>query len=310
MVGMKHPDERVALQAVEFWSTVCKEEVDLAIEAQEAQEYRESPETESKHFAKIALHEIVPVLLLLLTKQEDLADKDEWNVSMAAGTCLSLLAGAVQDAIVPAVIPFIEAHIKSTDWHHREAAVMTFGSILEGDPIVLTPLTAQALPLLIDMMTDTNTDVKDTVAWPLGRICDLLIQTIKPDVHLLAWVSALIRGLADKHPRIVSNCCWVLMNLTGPLSLYTEGVVQALLHITESIASRTAAYKAISAHISGATLDIIPVVQNLLSVDNRNNRNELQSNFCSIVMFPDLLRLSSGYLNPEPQLRLILLFRT
>lgn len=32
---MKHADERVALQAVEFWSTVCEEEVDLAIEAQE-----------------------------------------------------------------------------------------------------------------------------------------------------------------------------------------------------------------------------------------------------------------------------------
>lgn len=35
VVGMKHTDERVALQAVEFWSTVCEEEVELAIEAQE-----------------------------------------------------------------------------------------------------------------------------------------------------------------------------------------------------------------------------------------------------------------------------------
>lgn len=32
---MKHQDEQVALQAVEFWSTVCEEEVELAIEAQE-----------------------------------------------------------------------------------------------------------------------------------------------------------------------------------------------------------------------------------------------------------------------------------
>jgi len=32
---MKHTDERVALQAVEFWSTVSEEEVELAIEAQE-----------------------------------------------------------------------------------------------------------------------------------------------------------------------------------------------------------------------------------------------------------------------------------
>ena len=33
--GVKHPDECVALQAIEFWSTVCKEEVDLTLEAQE-----------------------------------------------------------------------------------------------------------------------------------------------------------------------------------------------------------------------------------------------------------------------------------
>jgi len=32
---MKHTDERVALQAVEFWTTVCEEEVELAAEATE-----------------------------------------------------------------------------------------------------------------------------------------------------------------------------------------------------------------------------------------------------------------------------------
>jgi importin subunit beta-1 len=113
---------------------------------------------------------------------------------MRPATCLTLLACAVQDAVVPAIIPFIEAHIKATDWHQREAAVMTFGSILEGpDPFVLTPLVAQALPLLIDMMTDVNAHVRDTTAWTLGRICDLLIQTIKPDVHLHPLVGGLCR---------------------------------------------------------------------------------------------------------------------
>lgn len=268
VVGMRHSDERVALQAVEFWSTVCEEEVDLAIEAQEvrppflrflalntnrvrkkAQEYGDIPETESKFFAKIALPEIVPVLLTLLTRQEDDAEDDEWNVSMAAATCLALLAGAVQDSVVPAVIPFIEAHIKSGDWHQREAAIMTFGSILEGpDPAVLKPLVDQALPLLIDMMTDSNLHVKDTTAWTLGRICDLLIASIKPDVHLHPLISALVTGLQDS-PRIVANCCWALMNLAdqygiyyeddgeppqnGPLSPYYEGVVQALLRVTD-----------------------------------------------------------------------------
>ena len=37
-MGMRHPDEPVALQAIEFWATVCEEEIDLAAEAQEVSE--------------------------------------------------------------------------------------------------------------------------------------------------------------------------------------------------------------------------------------------------------------------------------
>lgn len=173
---------------------------------------------------------------------------------MAAATCLSLLAQTVADAIVPAVIPFIESHIKSADWHQREAAVMTFGSILDGpDPSVLTPLVAQALPILLEMTRDSNTMVKDTVAWTLGRICDLNVSSLKPDEHLHGLVSALVNMLEDK-PRIIANCCWALMNLSdqlggqvydeptvsqqGPLAPYYEGIVNSLLRITEKYVLR------------------------------------------------------------------------
>lgn len=70
---------------------------------------------------------------------------------MAAATCPTLPAGAgaVQDAIVPAVIPFIEAHAKDQNSHYPKAAIMTFSSLLEGPyPAVLTLLVNQALPLL------------------------------------------------------------------------------------------------------------------------------------------------------------------
>ncbi|KAG6370364.1 armadillo-type protein [Boletus reticuloceps] len=330
VMGMKHNDERVALQAVEFWTTVCEEEIELAHEAREAADYGEPPEVESKFFAKIALPEVIPVLLSLLTHQEEDADEDEWNISMSAGTCLGFMAQAVADPIVPAVIPFIEANIKAQDWHQREAAIMTFGSILDGpDPTVLMPLVNQALPLLIGMMNDSNLHVKDTTAWTLGRICDLLINTIKPDVHLHPLVSALVTGLQD-NPRIVTNCCWALMNLadqlgyleeenespqTGHLSPYYEGIVNALLRITETTSNeanfRTSAYEAITSYVTHASADVIPVVQNTLitilvrmeqllgmqnqivGVDDRNNWNELQSNLCSVVISV-VRRLSDG----------------
>ena len=34
-MGMKSDEEAIALQAVEFWSTVCEEEIELGIEAAE-----------------------------------------------------------------------------------------------------------------------------------------------------------------------------------------------------------------------------------------------------------------------------------
>ena len=217
----------------------------------QAYEYGESPERESRDFAKVALPEILPVILQLLTKQEEDADDDEWNVSMAAGTCLSLLALAVNDSIVSVVVPFIEQNITSQDWHFREAAVMAFGSILDGpDPTVLAPLIHQALPLLLTMLgpQEQNEDVKDTTAWTIARICDLHSPSLDPTTHFPAIVTAVVQGLLEK-PKIASNCAWALQTLadntstyeedesvippTSPLSAYYEHVFGALMNVTE-----------------------------------------------------------------------------
>jgi len=321
--GMKSDNEDVSLQAVEFWSTVCEEEIELQIEASEygADELEgadgETAPRQSHNFARVALPEILPVILQLLTKQEEDATEDEWNVSMAAGTCLSLLAQTVGDSIVVPIIPFVEANIRNGDWHFREAAVMAFGSILDGpEPKLLTPLVTQALPTLIEMMVkDPELHVKDTTAWTLGRISDVLIDTVKSDIHLPGLVQALVQGMNDS-PRIVGNCCWGIMNLveqvgsqdpidTSPMSPYYEGIVEGLLRTanreTNEANSRTSCYEALSTLSSYSANDTLPAIsklclvvleraEQLLSVqdqivgsDDRNNYNELQINFCGVL---------------------------
>ncbi|CAH7685795.1 armadillo-type protein [Phakopsora pachyrhizi] len=315
VLGMKHADDRVVLQAIEFWSTVCDEEIELQIEAEEAMEYCETPERESQHFAKVALPEILPVLLQLLTKQSEDADEDEWNVSMAAGTSLALLAQTVGDIIVNPVIPFVESKIKSADWHERDAAVMAFGSILDGpDFKVLDPLVSQALPTLIEMMRDPSPHVQDTAAWTLGRVTDQLVSTINPETHLEPLITALINGLSD-NTRIVGNCCWGLMNLseqlgdptqpTTVLSRFYEGIAKALIEFSERVSdeptSRTSAYEALGTLIKHAPEDALTVVSNALVVilersermlamqgqlvgdDDRRNYVDLQVAFCAVL---------------------------
>jgi len=70
IVGMRNPNPDVATQAVEFWSSVCEEELDITAEIQEALEMGEQPERENYNFAKKALMEVLPVILQLLFRQD------------------------------------------------------------------------------------------------------------------------------------------------------------------------------------------------------------------------------------------------
>ncbi|KAG0300028.1 karyopherin beta [Dissophora globulifera] len=316
--GMKSENDRVALQAVEFWSTVCEEEIDLESVRQDAIQSGTEPDVINYNFAKAALPETLSVLLQLMAKQDEDDDEDDWNLSMAAGTCLSLTAQCVGDPIVPPVIQFVEANIRNSEWQFREASVMAFGSILEGPSTeLLIPPVAQALPFLIEMMNDPVVKVKDTTAWTLGRVSQSLVECIKPEVHLQPLIEALVRGLEDSN-RIVSNCCLSLMNLAeqlegiqGPdsqtslMSPFFEGIVTALMQITgrntNEAFSRTSAYEAISVMVTHSAKDTFPTISALsttildrleqtiavqsqiVGIDERNSHSELQSNICSVL---------------------------
>ena len=70
---------------------------------------------------------------------------------------------------------FQQNHIKNPDWRYREASLMAFGAILEGpDPTNLKPLVEEAMPMLIQLMKEDSVAVKDTAAWTIGRVCELV----------------------------------------------------------------------------------------------------------------------------------------
>jgi importin subunit beta-1 len=224
VLGMKHENEKVALQAIEFWSTVCDEEIEIQAENEEWMDGDDENPRKSHQFALKAVGELVPVLLWLLTKREEDDDEDEWNLPMAAATCLSLLANCVGDLIVQPVIPFVEQNIQSPDWRFREAAVMVFGSILEGPkPELLQPLVQQALPILLELIRDPVLSVKDTAAWTLGRISDLLVSALQPEGNLQAIITAVVNGLSDS-PRVAANCCWVRLCVKRLTKVFDEFV--------------------------------------------------------------------------------------
>ncbi|KAI1851897.1 hypothetical protein JX265_008297 [Neoarthrinium moseri] len=278
ILGMKNEDEDVAKLAVEFWSTVCEEEIN--IEEDNAQVESSDQMRPFYNFARVATNEVVPTLLMLLTKQDEDAADDEYNLSRAAYQCLQLYSQAVNANIIPPVIQFVEGNLRSEDWHFREAAVAAFGAIMEGpDEKVLEPIVKQALPVLITMMEDSSTHVKDSTAYALGRITEACSEAIDPNTHLDPLIRSLFAGVHDV--KMASSCCWALMNLaerfSGDLDAASNAItphfnasVTNLLNVTSrpeaETTVRTTAYEVLSAFVQHAATESFPSIASLSDV--------------------------------------------
>lgn len=315
IMGMKNHEEDTAKLAVEFWSTVCEEEI--TIEDDNAQADTPAQFRTFHMFARVACQEVVPVLLHLLTRVEDDVSDLEYNIAKAAYQCLCLYAQTIGSVIIPMVLDFVEKNIRSEDWHNRDAAVSSFGAIMEGpDDQTLEPLVRTALPAIIDMMNDPVVQVKDSAAYCLGRICDAISDAVDPNVHLPPLIAALFNGL-QASPTMASSCCWALMNLAdrfsgdpgcqnNPLSPHFNDSIGHLLKLTEQPSTvstlRTAAYEVLSTFVVDAAQDSLRTVAALsdvivmrleetiglqaqiVSVEDRITLEEIQCSLSAVVL--------------------------
>eukprot|EP00798_Chlamydomonas_sp_ICE-L_P030705 gene30705-35732_t len=283
--AIKEDQEEVSLQALEFWSTLCDTELDLLDQ--------DSAEAPCHHFMKAASPHLIPILLELLTKQEEGCEHDEtnWGVAMAAGTCLGLASRVIEDMIVPMVMPFIQANIsKNTtpeDWRLREAATFAFGLILDGpNPSAFKDTVTSALGYLLQAMKDPHPAVKDTVAWTIGRIFEFLhspeyelklitnetlppiigslIEALKEDSHIVYRVCNAISALAvglDSYP-----------GGTSPMSPYFKDSIGALLQCAQRHATadhskvQIAAFEAINDLVRSTSRDTMDTVAQLIQI--------------------------------------------
>lgn len=318
--AVRSDEEAVALQAIEFWSSICDEEIEL--QEFEAADSAESGPSHSRFIEK-ALSSLVPMLLETLLKQDEDQDQDDnmWNLSMAGGTCLGLVARTVGDGIVPLVMPFVEANISKPDWRCREAATYAFGSILEGPTTEkLSPLVQSGLGFLLDAMKDQNSHVKDTTAWTLGRIFEFLhspasgFSVITSD-NLQRILGVLLDSIKDT-PNVAEKVCGAIYYLaqgyedagttdSSRLTPYLPNIISCLISTADRTDGgdsklRSASYETLNevvrcsniAETSQIIAQLLPVIMNklgqtlelqIISSDDRENQGDLQALLCGVL---------------------------
>ena len=251
-------------------------------------------------------------------------------MARASYQCLQLFAQSVGVEVIPIVLQFVEQNLRVADWQKRDAAVSAFGAIMEGpDEKTLEPLVKQALPLLLEKMQDDNIHVRDSAAYALGRVCDVVPGAIDAENQLSPLIEALFSGISSS-PKMAGSCCWALMSLadafcgdpgceTNAISPHFQPSVTALLSVTEKTDSnsqlRVAAYEVLNTFITNAANDNLPIVaklsevvlqrlegtlpmqQQIVSVEDRMILEEIQTSLASCTLA--IIQRLEGEIRPQ-----------
>lgn len=259
--------ESVVLQAIEFWSTVAEVEENILYEI----EFQGADKKRFQNFIGSALKLKLGDLLTqyCLTKQDENQTEEDWNISAAGSTCISLITKVVKGQIVEAIFGFITKNIKNTDWHYKEAATLAFSAILEIEGDSMKKLVEEALPIILGHVKNETTLVKDTTVFTIGRIAqfhpDVLTKFIDPVFQCLSI------AIQDES-RIASKACWSLFHIASqfphesfltnsPIAKYLMGVIKSLLTTSErkDVSEnnlRINLYAALSAFINASSPDM------------------------------------------------------
>ncbi|KAL9537722.1 hypothetical protein MBANPS3_011526 [Mucor bainieri] len=242
--GMSQPsDPSIVLLSIEFWSIICDIEISR----------KKENVTPMFSFADKSMISMMPTLFKLLIKEHVKPENDdEWDIPKAASNCLSLLASCCKDLVVPPLIRYIEQNLLTTDhvdWNQKEAAIIAFGSILNGpSKVKMKPLIEQILPTILACVKDpSNVHIRVAAAWTLTEIIKESSQVLDQYDSLHNIMSAIKEGLGDPSQKVSHIICIAIIHCaerlkpspnklidTGPLSKYTHSIITSLLNNTST----------------------------------------------------------------------------
>ena len=66
--------------------------------------------------------------------------------------------------------------------------------------------------MLIELLKDPSVVVRDTAAWTVGRVCEMLPEAAINDQYLKPLLQSLVDGL-QAEARVAANVCWVIISV-------------------------------------------------------------------------------------------------
>jgi len=240
---MRNDDEKVSIQAYEFWCSLSDEEVLRLNSGLPIRGYCEK--------AMIGLFETMQMHLLNRNVEIERMNEDSWSNVKATSCLLHNLSQCTSPILIDKVFALIGQNLSSDSPKSRDSVILAFGSVLATThKQKIKEIIPGAIPTLLNMLSDKSYEVRTTVSWCLKKITEYHSDCLMEMQLFDSFIITMINNL-NSNKRVVVQICdcihYLAMNLkpdikTGETSGYMSKYMNELLTQLLQIAFTKDAY--------------------------------------------------------------------
>jgi HEAT repeat protein len=133
--------------------------------------------------------------------------EERWTLRKCSAASLDVFACDFKEPVFRAIMPYLEANLRSADWPMREAAILALGAVSDGCMPFVAPHLPDLVPYLVTLLEDTEPVVRQITCWTLSRYSKWAVG-FKTQKELKSYfepiVDGLLRKMLDRNKKVQS----------------------------------------------------------------------------------------------------------
>lgn len=167
----------------------------------------------------------------------------EWNMRKCCAATVDVSATSFGASILSIFIPLLNQFLFSDDWKHREAGILALGAIADGCMSGIEQYLPQLVPYLFEQLEHPKPLVRSITCWTLSRYAGWCVES-HDATGSADYFQPLLRGLLsrilDPHKKVQEAACSAFASMEEEAM---ESLVPFLDHIVPVLSSAFKTYQ-------------------------------------------------------------------
>jgi transportin-1 len=131
----------------------------------------------------------------------------QWTLRKCAAAGLDIIATNHKGAILPHLLPALQAMLSSSEWLVKESAVLAIGAVAEGCLDGIQEYLPQLLHFLLQLLNDPKPLVRSITCWTLSRYSKWIVFGANAATFFEPCLEGFLKRILDSNKKVQEAAC-------------------------------------------------------------------------------------------------------